>query len=429
MREATGNHRILVILVAPLLPQASTSWNVAAYTKHQAVALSETRGNMRARKGGAQQGFERSLRVVRAQPSDPVELSIVIPAFNEGSRIADGLDELSATIDRGKLGRGAIEVLVVDDGSTDGTPVEVQRKEAAFADLRLIRRPRNMGKGAAVRAGVAEASGTFIAFMDADMAVGPSFLPSLVGQLNGVGMAIGSRAIAGSSTADNSFDRVVIGRTFNGIVSFVTGLPFRDTQCGFKAFRAPVARILFHYSQVDGFAFDVDLLIRARQLGIEVAEVPVHWRQIAGSHIRPLFDPYRMVVDLLSLSWAGREPPAMPAVVIAGPRSRRSVAAIHDVLGPTVPVVPWEDEGYLVLFPMCDSLDVERQLRLLEQSLETPTLRAFNLTADQVQGFIPSLVAASTFETRLPSVIRSDRTATTIENAQPLEPGALDTHQ
>ena len=209
---------------------------------------------MRARRRGAQGGFERSLRVVRSGPSDPNELTVVIPAFNEGARIAQGLDQLSTTIDRGELGRGAVEVLVVDDGSTDGTSAEVERKQADFVNLRVIRRPRNMGKGAAVRAGVAAATGAAIAFLDADMAVAPSFLPALIGELHGAGMVIGSRAMPGSSTADNSLDRVVLGRTFNRFVSFVTGLPFRDTQCGFKAFRAPIARILFHYSQVDGFA-------------------------------------------------------------------------------------------------------------------------------------------------------------------------------
>jgi hypothetical protein len=364
--------------------------------------------------------------VVPAGPNDPIEFSVVIPAFNESARIADGLDELSETINRGELGRGAVEVLVVDDGSTDGTSAEVERKLASFARLRVIRCPRNMGKGAAVRAGVAEATGAVLAFMDADLAVSPSFLAPLVDELKGAGMAIGSRAVPGSSTADTSLDRVVLGRTFNRIVSVVTGLPFRDTQCGFKAFRTPIARILFHYSQVQGFAFDVDLLIIARHLGVNVAEVPVHWRQIAGSHIRPLADPYRMVVDLLRLRWAGGEPVVMPAVAIAGSPAGPLVGAIREVLGSTLPVVPWDDEGVLVLFPMCDSLEVEHTLRALEQRLATPTLRRINLTTAQIAPLVSSLIETLPVGARIPSVVRPDVTATRIQNSQPPEPGAME---
>ena len=131
--------------------------------------------------------------MVRAAPNEPVELSVIIPAFNEGARIAQALDELSASITRGELGRGVVEILVVDDGSTDDTSVEVERTLASFADLRVIRLPKNVGKGAAVRAGVAQASGALVAFMDADMAVQPSTLPSLLDELIGSGMAIGSR--------------------------------------------------------------------------------------------------------------------------------------------------------------------------------------------------------------------------------------------
>jgi len=379
---------------------------------------------MAARTGAAQPPVERSLHVVRSAPNEPIELSVIIPAFNEGARVAHGLDELSASINRGELGKGVVETLVIDDGSTDDTSAEVERKLASFARLRVIRLPKNMGKGAAVRAGVAQATGAVIAFMDADMAVHPSTLQTLLVELIGAGMAIGSRAIPGSSTEDTSLNRVVLGRTFNRIVSVLTGLPLRDTQCGFKAFRAPIARILFHCSQVNRFAFDVDLLVTARRFGIEVAEVPVHWRQVAGSHIRPLSDPFRMAADILSLRWTSHEPLAMPAVAITGSQVTGPLAgATRKVVGPTLPIVPWDDEGVLVLFPMCDSLDVERRLRLLEQRLRTPTLRQINLTVAQVVPLIPSLIAASAADARAPSV-RSDFAATGIESAQPPEPGA-----
>lgn len=380
---------------------------------------------MAAPTSASQPPVERSLHVVRAAPNEPIELSVIIPAFNEGARIAQGLDELSASINRGELGQGVVEVLVIDDGSTDDTSAEVERKLGSFAHLRVIRLPKNVGKGAAVRAGVAHATGAVIAFMDADMAVHPSTMRLLLAELVGAGMAIGSRAMPGSSTEDTSLDRVVLGRTFNRIVSVLTRLPLRDTQCGFKAFRAPIARILFHCSQVDRFAFDVDLLVMARRFGIDVTEVPVHWRQVAGSHIRPLSDPFRMAADILSLRWTRREPLAMPAVAVTGSRVTGPLAGVtREVLGPTLPIVPWDDEGVLVLFPMCDSLDVERRLRLLEQLLPMPTLRQINLTMHQVVPLIPSLVAPSTADTRTPSVVRPDYAAAGIENVQPPEPGA-----
>ena len=379
---------------------------------------------MPARTGAGQPPVERSLHVVRATPNEPIELSVIIPAFNEGARIAQGLDKLCESINRGELGQGVLEILVIDDGSTDDTSAEVERKLASFAHLRVIRLPKNMGKGAAVRSGVAQATGAVIAFMDADMAVHPSTLQSLLVELIGAGMAIGSRAMPGSSTEDTSLNRVVLGRTFNGIVSVLTGLPLRDTQCGFKAFQAPIARILFHCSRVDRFAFDVDLLVMARRLGIKVAEVPVHWRQVAGSHIRPLLDPCRMAADILRLRWTSREPLAMPAVAITGSDLKGPLAgATREVVGPTLPIVPWDDEGVLVLFPMCDSLDVERRLRHLEQRLATPTLRPINLTMAQVVPLIPTLIAASAADARPRQSTAPDFRATGVEDAQPGEPG------
>ncbi len=355
-----------------------------------------------------------------------MQLSVIIPAFNEGARIGRSLDELSASIDRGELGQGAVEVLVVDDGSTDDTCAEVERKLSSLAQLRVIRLPKNMGKGAAVRAGVAAATGEIVAFMDADMAVHPSTLPPLLGALNESAVAIGSRALPGSSTEDTSLDRVVLGRTFNRIVSVVTGLPIRDTQCGFKALRAPIARLLFHYSQVDRYAFDVDLLVIARRFGITVAEVPVHWRQVVGSHIRPLSDPLRMAADVLSLRWTRRKPIPMPAVAITGSQATGQLAdATRGVVGPTLPIAPWDRDGVLVLFPMLHPLDVERLLRLLEQRLTTPTLHQISLTMAEVAPLIPSLIPAFAADVPTLPLARQDFVATGNEGVQAREPGGM----
>ena len=352
---------------------------------------------MAARIGDGQPQGERSLHVVPDRSREPIELSVVIPAFNEGMRVGGGLAELAASIERHELGRKVVEVLVVDDGSTDDTVAEVERHRASFAHLRIIRLSTNTGKGAAVRAGVAEAAGAMVAFMDADMAVDPSTLPELLARLDRSGMAIGSRALPGSSTEHASLDRIVLGRTFNRIVAMLTGLRPRDTQCGFKAFQAPIARILFHYSKVDRYAFDVDLLLTARRFGVGVAEVPVHWRQVVGSHIRPLSDPFRMMADTLSLRW-GRPPAvAMQAVAITGTRGTGVLAdAARETMGPTLPISPWDGDGVLVLFPLCDAQEVERGLRQLEQRFPTSTVHQVSLTMAEVAPLIPSLLAVPT---------------------------------
>jgi hypothetical protein len=361
---------------------------------------------------------------VRAIADEPIELSIVIPAFNEAARMAQGLDQLSASINRGELGLDVVEVLVVDDGSTDHTSVEVERKLASFAHLRVIRFSENVGKGAAVRAGVAAATGAVIAFMDADMAVKPSMLPSLLVELAGTQMAIGSRALPESSTEDTTLGRVVLGRTFNRIVSVVTGLPIRDTQCGFKAFRSPIARILFHYSHVNRFAFDVDLLVTARRFGMDVAEVPVHWRQVPGSHLRLLSDPFSMTADMLNVRWRRREPITMSAVAINGTSATGPLArAAREAMGATLPIAPWDGHGVLVLFPMCDSLDVERRLRLLEDRLPTPALHPINLTMAEVATLIPSLIQVPAVVAHPFSVAEPDLPPSGMENAQLPPPG------
>ena len=229
----------------------------------------------------------------------------------------------------------------------------------------------------------------------------------------------------GSSTEDTSLDRVLLGRTFNRIVSILTGLPLRDTQCGFKALRTPIARLLFHYSQVNRYAFDVDLLLTAQRFGITVTEVPVHWRQVAGSHIRPLSDPFRMAADVLSLRWTRRKPIPMPAVAIAGSQATSPLAsATRAVVGPTLPIAPWDGHGVIVLFPMCHPLDVERQLRLLEQRLTTPTLHQISLTMAEVDPLIPSLIPAFAADGPALPLVRPDFVATGDESVQPREPGA-----
>ena len=207
------------------------------------------------------------------------------------------------------------EVIVVDDGSDDGT-AEVAGSALGHLRRAEVVRVAHRGKGAAVREGVRRARGDAIVFTDADMASDPRDLSRLVAGLDAADVAIGSRAIEGSSTSHAPFSRVVMGRAFNRLVRAATGLSWRDTQCGFKAFRASAGKRLFELSTIDGFAFDVEILTLADRLGYRVVEVPVQWTGVGGSHVRPLVDSARMVAGVARSARHARHLPA-PALAPA----------------------------------------------------------------------------------------------------------------
>ena len=162
---------------------------------------------------------------------------------------------------------------------------------------------RRPGKGAAIWDGVAVARAPVVLFMDADMAVDPLQTPQLVSAMGKADVAIGSRSVPGSSVESDNFRRAVMGQTYSRYVNALTGLGIRDTQCGFKAFHTPAGpRLLFHCMVIDRFAFDVDLLYLARRLNLpRSAEVPIHWRDVDGSAVRPVVDPFLMVLDVLRM--------------------------------------------------------------------------------------------------------------------------------
>jgi Glycosyl transferase family 2 len=210
----------------------------------------------------------------------------------------------------GAIDPEATELIVVDDGSTDATADTARRLLADLPHARVVSLASNAGKGGAARAGVRAASGAAIALMDADMAIDPTQVPQLVGALEHADIAIGSRAVDGTHVEYGSAPRTVMARTFNRIVRAVTRVDLADTQCGFKAFRAPVARLLFHFAVIEGFAFDVELLYRAHALGLRIAEVPVAWDNAQGSSIRAA-DPLRMVIDILACRAGWHRPPPL----------------------------------------------------------------------------------------------------------------------
>jgi len=220
-------------------------------------------------------------------------ITVIIPSFDEMHRLPARSEQFLALADRGA------EVLFVDDGSRDGTGDYLEQIAAGRDGVRVLHLPENRGKGAAVRTGVAFASREVIVFMDADLATDLADLHPLLAALETHDVAIGSRATALAVVSDASLRRRLMGGTFNWVVRTANNLPFRDTQCGFKAFRAPFAKVVFAASRLDGFAFDVEILALSAVLGGSVVEIPVHWEEVPGSHIHLGRDAVHMAWDVL----------------------------------------------------------------------------------------------------------------------------------
>jgi hypothetical protein len=294
---------------------------------------------------------------------DALELSLVVPAFNEAPRLAEKATLLAEAVSTGVIDAKVTELIVVDDGSTDGTGLVAQNLLSPwFPRIRIVRLTQNSGKGAAIRAGAAAAAAPVVAFMDADMSVDPIQVPLLVAAMESADLAIGSRCMTGSTVQHDSMRRVIMGRTFNYLVNAVTQMGFKDTQCGFKAFRTPMARILFHFLVVDRFAFDVDVLYLARQLGMQISEVPVQWQGAGNSTVRPVADSMAMALDVARLRWRKKRP-WIPALVIsagsdeAAPTRQRTFDSFS-LIRKTDPILSLPQGEALVLLPLCQPTEV-----------------------------------------------------------------------
>ena len=230
-----------------------------------------------------------------------MQLSIIIPAYNESADIETAMEAAEAYLrDSGLRG----EVIVVDDGSRDDTAELVARYAETHPAVRLLRNDRNRGKGHSVRHGALEARGEVILFSDADRSTPFSEAPKLLAAMRsgGADVAIGSRALPESRIErPQPWLRRVMGWVFRGLVRLIVLRGLRDTQCGFKAFRAAAAREVFRRQTLEGFAFDVEVLFIARKLGYHIAEVPVLWRDSHDSRVHPVRDPVRMFLDLLRI--------------------------------------------------------------------------------------------------------------------------------
>ncbi|GLI38910.1 glycosyltransferase family 2 protein [Geobacter hydrogenophilus] len=225
-------------------------------------------------------------------------ISIVIAAYNEETRIGGTLRRIRQYVTERRLD---CEIIVVDDGSGDGTAALVQRLAEEIPALRVIRYEPNRGKGYALRTGVLASKGELVLVSDADLSTPIEELEVLWPHLsdNACQVAIGSRALALSQILEKQpWWRRGMGKTFNKIVKLMIMDDFNDTQCGFKLFRGGVARTLFAEARIDRFAYDVEVLALAKKHGHRVAEVPIKWINSPGSKVHPVFDSLQMLKDL-----------------------------------------------------------------------------------------------------------------------------------
>jgi dolichyl-phosphate beta-glucosyltransferase len=218
-------------------------------------------------------------------------VTIVLPCYQEAERLPAALDRYLAHFSAGRLG---VEVLVVDDGSTDHTLAAAEAIAARDRRVRVLRCPTHRGKGFAVRTGMLAGRGDRLVFTDADGSYDPDQVERVLHALDGAPVAIGRR---GELETSGPVLRRLASRVFNQAMRRLLGLPFRDTQCGLKGFRREAATELFGRTRVDGFAFDAEVLFLARRLGLTVAEVPVSPEMRAGSKVRLAVDALRMLRD------------------------------------------------------------------------------------------------------------------------------------
>jgi len=264
---------------------------------------SDQLANLRPTTGGTAEACRVSVRTAPA-------LTVILPCYNEVERLPGTLQTLLAHL---PVIPGEVEVLVVDDGSTDATVTVARTVAAADGRVRVLSYRPNRGKGFAVRTGMLAAQGELVVFTDADGSYQPSDLDRIVGALGQAPVAIGARG--GGGGARGPVARRAASRVFNLAIRGALGLPFGDTQSGLKGFRRAAGRQIFRQARVDGFAFDVEVLWLARQLGLEVAEVHVQAMERQGSKVQMVADALGMLGEV----WAVRRARTSQAYGEVGP--------------------------------------------------------------------------------------------------------------
>ena len=230
-------------------------------------------------------------------------LSIVVPAFDEQNRIGPSVQNILAYIRERKLDA---ELIVVDDGSKDGTKAAAESSAANFPEIstRVIRYEQNRGKGFAVKTGLEASRGDIALFSDADLSTPISETPKLTGPIERgeYDVTFGSRALDRSLIGTHQpWRREQGGKVFNLVVRTITGMPFWDTQCGFKAFNMKAFRPLLGLMRIDRFGFDVEFLFVAYRHGLRLLEVPVRWNNDDRSKVSVIRDSVRMVGEVIQI--------------------------------------------------------------------------------------------------------------------------------
>jgi glycosyltransferase involved in cell wall biosynthesis len=258
----------------------------------------------------------------------------VIPAYNEAARIENALARVLECVEQQHWDA---EVLVVDDGSKDATPQIVHRWMERYPRLHLIQNNGNRGKGYSVRNGLLQAAGDIVMFTDADLSAPMEEAERLFAAIaDGADVAIGSRWLdKARQTIHQPLYRRFFGRCFNWVTRTVMGLPFKDTQCGFKAFRREAAQVIFRLQRIERWGFDPEILFIARKLGYDIREVPVTWGHDERSRMSYLKDGMKMLEEMAVIrgnSVAGRYDEAIAALkdtsaMVTEPTPRVKVAA------------------------------------------------------------------------------------------------------
>jgi len=246
-------------------------------------------------------------------PVSAPELSIVIPAYNEEGRLGRALSHIREYFLERHMPQGVapeitleqLEILVVDDGSKDGTARIAEEWAREMPCVRMVSNQENRGKGYSVRHGMLEARGRLALFTDADLSSPIEEIEKLLAAISaGYDIAIGSRALDRTLISiHQSRHRELAGIIFNGFVRVITGLPFHDTQCGFKIFCREPSRAIFEQQRIERFGFDPEILFLAKRHGLRIAEVPVRWAHDPATKVHVLRDSVMMFCDLLVVRW------------------------------------------------------------------------------------------------------------------------------
>lgn len=228
--------------------------------------------------------------------------SIVIPAYNESARLGATLEKVLTFV---HAQGWSAEVIVVNDGSRDTTAEIVRAFTAKDPIVRLVENPGNRGKGYSVRNGMLHAKGKIVLFSDADLSSPIEEATKLFRALAaGADIAIGSRWLrAETQTQRQPLHRQIFGRIFNLLLRITLGLKFKDTQCGFKAFKQAAVHAIFPHQKIERWGFDPEVLFLARTAGFKVSEVPVLWGHSGGTRIHPIIDGSKMFIEMLRIRW------------------------------------------------------------------------------------------------------------------------------